>query len=684
MARALDDDPPKIFRVFIHGDVRNVVVVRVSNHTKNLDQCAAFAQTVLHVAKCSELGQAWPFESLVPLEELLKHCEASLAGWSSCAIYMSHRPRRDGHVLHSLGVGPRKIFQERAALLGLTLGALLSCEKAEQKWQDYIGPGAPFEEAAKVARLLPRTTIRPEKGPGPQHAFPAEATDPVPASSTCRAVPGRHGSAPPSASEAQVTLDEALQCWAQGPATWSNDQLIATPLERKDLREIEPMKEDCLQQILDLVRPTFRDKLRSPASPQRVSLDLVGSYLPWPRILAAHEKMPQIIGSGLVSFRLMMDWNILDQQEPLLYFEAAEKNGQVHTFHSLKRTHQSEQMRRTPTASADRHSAKSRLPRPRGARGGRRARLARGARAPRALHSAREPGSSRAPGITLQGQLCREQELRHSRIIKKLDPSVCPEAEKRFRASIFRASQDIRYSHAAISQRFAQGEHQGELVSRLVDDLVAGHVDAVNLPPIVVIRWHGTHYVIMGNRRLRAYKEAYERGHDVEFRVIVHPFPQLDTLQDPEEQRAFNAKVVSAMSTKSDGKDVRLRSRSPLRRPGRRPRSPEPRRVRLRPRPASEAEQSRVSSSVQWRKDLLKRVQSLLKERPQGSNGKDETVDVDVIEVREVRPQKKAMPRPAKKAMPRPAKKAMPAPAPARTSATSVPSYVETAEIRLL
>lgn len=64
------------------------------------------------MAKCSELGQAWPFESLVPLEELLKHCEASLAGWSSCAIYMSHRPRRDGHVLHSLGVGPRKIFQE--------------------------------------------------------------------------------------------------------------------------------------------------------------------------------------------------------------------------------------------------------------------------------------------------------------------------------------------------------------------------------------------------------------------------------------------------------------------------------------------------------------------------------------------------------------------------------------------
>ena len=56
--------------------------------------------------------------------------------------------------------------------------------------------------------------------------------------------------------------------------------------------------------------------LRSPASPQRVSLDLVGSYLPWPRILAAHEKMPQIIGSGLVSFRLMMDWNILDQQGP--------------------------------------------------------------------------------------------------------------------------------------------------------------------------------------------------------------------------------------------------------------------------------------------------------------------------------------------------------------------------------
>lgn len=31
--------------------------------------------------------------------------------------------------------------EERAALLGLTLGALLSCEKAEQKWQDYIGPG---------------------------------------------------------------------------------------------------------------------------------------------------------------------------------------------------------------------------------------------------------------------------------------------------------------------------------------------------------------------------------------------------------------------------------------------------------------------------------------------------------------------------------------------------------------
>eukprot|EP00913_Durusdinium_trenchii_P020507 g19265.t1 len=124
------------------------------------------------------------------------------------------------------------------------------------------------------------------------------------------------GQAWPFESLAQVTLDEALQCWAQGPATWSNDQLIATPLERKDLREIEPMKEDCLQQILDLVRPTFRDKLRSPASPQRVSLDLVGSYLPWPRILAAHEKMPQIIGSGLVSFRLMMDWNILDQQGP--------------------------------------------------------------------------------------------------------------------------------------------------------------------------------------------------------------------------------------------------------------------------------------------------------------------------------------------------------------------------------
>ena len=161
------------------------------------------------------------------------------------------------------------------------------------------------------------------------------------------------------------------------------------------------------------------------------------------------------------------------------------------------------------------------------------------------------PTGSR-PLTPMQIQMVKDALRRDSRVLKQLDPSRDERAEGTYwRYLSWRyASEDIRYGHDRISNKFLHGGHEGQSVGSLSEKLHTREVRGEDLPALVAISYQRRLFVIYGNRRLHAIKECWRRyGKDVRFKLIVHEYPGLPGI--PSELRnLFQLKAIDAMSTR--------------------------------------------------------------------------------------------------------------------------------------
>jgi len=113
---------------------------------------------------------------------------------------------------------------------------------------------------------------------------------------------------------------------------------------------------------------------------------------------------------------------------------------------------------------------------------------------------------------------------------------------------------DLRHTHENVGQSFVHGEHGGEGVQKLTEDLVAGKRSVSDIVPLVVVELHGEFWVVFGNRRLRALKEFDARCQaPVSVRCIVH---SVDAGQVP---TAILAQFLLSSTTRNGGAWARIR-----------------------------------------------------------------------------------------------------------------------------
>jgi len=113
----------------------------------------------------------------------------------------------------------------------------------------------------------------------------------------------------------------------------------------------------------------------------------------------------------------------------------------------------------------------------------------------------------------------------------------------------------LRFTHDVVNEKFLHGRHSGALVSQLTDDLSEGKLNADDVQALVVVLLHGCHWVVFGNRRLKAMKDFDDKRstassakcivYDVNKGAIPHP---------------IFAKLVLSMTTKNEGLGVAMRS----------------------------------------------------------------------------------------------------------------------------
>ena len=154
-----------------------------------------------------------------------------------------------------------------------------------------------------------------------------------------------------------------------------------------------------------------------------------------------------------------------------------------------------------------------------------------------------------------------------SELLRPLDPSRCPEAIRNYYYEWHGNWEEIRYSHSSVSSVFLHGHgHHGQPLESLTTQLVSNPQLAEGLPPLVAVQLEGRLYVIMGNRRLKCLKEAWNRGATCWFRIIVHDFPKCDAITDLQTKGAFRLKSLQAASSQNEGLDVEMHPKKRQRR----------------------------------------------------------------------------------------------------------------------
>lgn len=575
------DECLKIYRASVPGCICNILVVVLERPSENCSQIAKFAQYVLKLPSCQNLWQDWPFEDSMPLQQFLEDLHPSLVGWSHYAMYMQHQ--QPGHdTVHALGLGPKRVLQERAALLGLTLCALLSCDDAQQAHPMFTGRGGSFFHEVAMSSRLPvklfwppvPTGVLPAKRPGATNNFKVEQST-VPEG---------------------VKLPEAslLQRWQGIRVPWMPDRADEL-LRIKDVKHLEPVPEGPFMEILTRARASFEEEIhrkswrdRGPGN-GRFFFDLTKSFRPWPCILAAHSERARIVGNGISSFRLVMNEKMshLSTGGALLFFEVEQQGGKVYTFHSLTQTHQTMRPQRTEedvslafqmalgqgavcdALGVDLVRQFQIEQRPTGWQPD-------DFNPPGQVHhwtiseglqqsftdwlAQRQRATSSSPEMrpgTLRDGMLLEWEKSQAHRFGRLDPAVNARALDRFKNLVETFSSDdddVRHAHQTISERFLHG-HPKKTIDDLMSELRLGVVDAMDIPPLVAVMHQGVFYVIMGNRRLYAYQHC---GRIVVFRMIVHKFPAFPGT-DQAEREALTVKTLQAASTTTAGQQVEVR-----------------------------------------------------------------------------------------------------------------------------
>ncbi|CAE7431108.1 unnamed protein product, partial [Symbiodinium sp. CCMP2456] len=168
-------------------------------------------------------------------------------------------------------------------------------------------------------------------------------------------------------------------------------------------------------------------------------------------------------------------------------------------------------------------------------------------------------------GGTLQSAMIREFLRSESlgKVLARLDPARCHRAEQEYWRLIEEINiTDLKYSHNNISRKFLHGDQEGLPVESLAHDLFAGRLQPTDVAALVGVRWQGKIFVICGNRRCKAMKLFAEWsaswGRQPKARVIVHDFPGLSGIEDPDVRWAFMLKATEAMSTLTGGESVQV------------------------------------------------------------------------------------------------------------------------------
>merc|ERR1712039_628235 len=96
---------------------------------------------------------------------------------------------------------------------------------------------------------------------------------------------------------------------------------------------------------------------------------------------------------------------------------------------------------------------------------------------------------------------------------KKFDPAQCASALRKQQELIKTVPiTALRHTHDVVSDHFTHGNHKGHPVRQLTDDLLSGRTTVDRITPLVVVLLDKVHWVVFGNRRLKALKDFQSRG----------------------------------------------------------------------------------------------------------------------------------------------------------------------------
>lgn len=178
-----------------------------------------------------------------------------------------------------------------------------------------------------------------------------------------------------------------------------------------------------------------------------------------------------------------------------------------------------------------------------------------------------------APMVSLNQKFLKSMLQTCSFLLPRLDPARDPNAVYRFRREARWFDIDdkrLRNSHNEVSPCFKHGPHAGQRVKDLAHKFMRGEACCEKLTPMVAVEDKGLFYVIFGNRRLTAVKEFAAlrtargaSGPTPKIQIIVHspPYRSIQLVAGPDAAVAFQAKVLDAMSSLSDGTNVGIRGR---------------------------------------------------------------------------------------------------------------------------
>ena len=165
-----------------------------------------------------------------------------------------------------------------------------------------------------------------------------------------------------------------------------------------------------------------------------------------------------------------------------------------------------------------------------------------------------------------QGQGPREEVNEHAwerkeRLIRSFarhsthfDPAKNPQAEVDWRHCLQCVPiLSLKQTHDTVDDVFRNGRHAGEGVAALADNLVNGSVQPESITTMVGVRFRGDIWIVFGNRRLKAFKDAVRRGlRHIWISVIVHDLS--------EQYHSLFCKFLDAWSTDNNGSHAAFRS----------------------------------------------------------------------------------------------------------------------------